>query len=323
MQNFSEIHALMKSDLVMMDEILVNRLDSNVDLISQMSQYIINSGGKRIRPLLLLLCARATNYKGDYHHSMAVVIELIHTATLLHDDVVDSSSIRRGHETANELWGNAPSVLVGDFLYSRAFEIMVEPNSMQIMKILSKATNQISEGEVLQLLSIKNSNVSQTEYFEVIERKTACLFKAACQIAGILAESNKNVINGLGSFGMHLGNAFQIIDDTLDYESNSSVIGKEVGDDLSEGKVTLPMIYALENTKGSEKATLSNAITNADSSNIDNIINILLSVNAFEYSRKVAKNESTKALKFLEVIPNSEYRSALQLLCELSLDRNS
>mgnify|MGYP000001971710 FL=1 len=323
MQNFSEIHALMKSDLVMMDEILVNRLDSNVDLISQMSQYIINSGGKRIRPLLLLLCARATNYKGDYHHSMAVVIELIHTATLLHDDVVDNSSIRRGHETANELWGNAPSVLVGDFLYSRAFEIMVEPNSMQIMKILSKATNQISEGEVLQLLSIKNANVSQTEYFEVIERKTACLFKAACQIAGILAESNKNVINGLGSFGMHLGNAFQIIDDTLDYESNSSVIGKEVGDDLSEGKVTLPMIYALENTKGSEKATLSNAITNADSSNIDNIVDILLSVNAFEYSRKIAKNESTKALKSLEVIPSSEYRSALQLLCELSLDRHS
>ena len=323
MQNFSEIHALMKSDLVMMDEILVNRLDSNVDLISQMSQYIINSGGKRIRPLLLLLCARATNYKGDYHYSMAVVIELIHTATLLHDDVVDDSSTRRGQETANELWGNAPSVLVGDFLYSRAFEIMVEPNSMQIMKILSKATNQISEGEVLQLLNIKNANVSQSEYFEVIERKTACLFKAACQIAGILSESDKDIINALGSFGMHLGNAFQIIDDTLDYESNSSVIGKEVGDDLSEGKVTLPMIYALENTKGSEKETLSNAITNADSSNIDNIVNILLSVNAFEYSRKVAKNESNLALKSLEIIPNSEYRSALKLLCELSLDRNS
>ena len=323
MQNFSEIHTLMKSDLVMTDEILVNRLDSNVDLISQMSQYIINSGGKRIRPLLLLLCARATNYKGDYHHSMAVVIELIHTATLLHDDVVDSSSIRRGHETANELWGNAPSVLVGDFLYSRAFEIMVEPNSMQIMKILSKATNQISEGEVLQLLNIKNANVSRSEYFEVIERKTACLFKAACQIAGILSESNKNIIDGLGSFGMHLGNAFQIIDDTLDYESDPSAIGKEVGDDLSEGKVTLPMIYALENTKGIEKVTLSNAIINADSSNIDNIVNILLSVNAFEYSRKVAKNESTKALKFLEVIPNSEYRCALELLCELSLDRSS
>ena len=323
MQKFSEIQALMKSDLEAMDEILVNRLDSNVDLISQMSQYIINSGGKRIRPLLLLLCARATNYKGDYHHSMAVVIELIHTATLLHDDVVDSSSTRRGQETANELWGNAPSVLVGDFLYSRAFEIMVEPNSMQIMKILSKATNQISEGEVLQLLNIKNAKVSESEYFEVIESKTACLFKAACQIAGILSESNQNTIGALGSFGMHLGNAFQIIDDTLDYESDSLVMGKEIGDDLSEGKVTLPMIYALENTKGSEKETLSHAIKNADSSNIDNIVDILLSVNAFEYSRKIAKNESTKALKSLEVIPSSEYRSALQLLCELSLDRHS
>ena len=323
MQKFSEIQALMKSDLEAMDEILVNRLDSNVDLINQMSQHIINSGGKRIRPLLLLMCARATNYKGDYHHSMAVVIELIHTATLLHDDVVDHSATRRGQETANELWGNAPSVLVGDFLYSRAFEIMVEPNSMQIMKILSKATNQISEGEVLQLLNIKNDKVSQTEYFEVIERKTACLFKAACQIAGILSESNQNIIDGLGSFGMHLGNAFQIIDDTLDYESDSLVMGKEIGDDLSEGKVTLPMIYALENTKGSEKETLSHAIKNADSSNIDNIVDILLSVNAFEYSRKIAKNESTKALKSLEVIPSSEYRSALQLLCELSLDRHS
>ena len=323
MQKFSEIQALMKSDLEAMDEILVNRLDSNVDLINQMSQHIINSGGKRIRPLLLLMCARATNYKGDYHHSMAVVIELIHTATLLHDDVVDHSATRRGQETANELWGNAPSVLVGDFLYSRAFEIMVEPNSMQIMKILSKATNQISEGEVLQLLNIKNAKVSESEYFEVIERKTACLFKAACQIAGILSESNQNTIGALGSFGMHLGNAFQIIDDTLDYESDSLVIGKEIGDDLSEGKVTLPMIYALENTKGSEKEILFSAIKNADSSNIDNIVDILISVNAFEYSRKIAKNESTKALKSLEAIPNSDYRSALELLCELSLNRLS
>ena len=323
MQKFSEIQALMKSDLEAMDEILVNRLDSNVDLINQMSQHIINSGGKRIRPLLLLMCARATNYKGDYHHSMAVVIELIHTATLLHDDVVDHSATRRGQETANELWGNAPSVLVGDFLYSRAFEIMVEPNSMQIMKILSKATNQISEGEVLQLLNIKNAKVSESDYFEVIERKTACLFKAACQIAGILSESNQNTIGALGSFGMHLGNAFQIIDDTLDYESDSLVMGKEIGDDLSEGKVTLPMIYALENTKGIEKEILSSAIKNADSSNIDNIVDILISVNAFGYSRKIAKNESTKALKFLKAIPNSDYRSALELLCELSLERLS
>ena len=323
MQNFSEIQTLMKSDLEMMDSILTKRLDSNVDLINQMSQYIINSGGKRIRPLLLLLCARATNYNGSDHYSMAVVIELIHTATLLHDDVVDASSTRRGQETSNEIWGNAPSVLVGDFLYSRAFEIMVEPNSMQIMKVLSKATNQISEGEVLQLLNIKNAKVSQSEYFEVIEEKTACLFKAACEIGGILAKSDIKTISALGIYGLHLGNAFQIIDDTLDYESDSSIIGKEIGDDLSEGKVTLPMIYALEKTSGNEKKILVNAITNADSSNIDSIVDILLSVKAFEYSRKIAKEQSLKALSSLNTIPESDYRSALKLLCELSLKRQS
>ncbi len=306
-----------------MDKILVNRLDTNVDLISQMSHYIINSGGKRIRPLLLLLCAKATDYDGDYHYSMAVVIELIHTATLLHDDVVDQSATRRGQETANELWGNAPSVLVGDFLYSRAFEIMVEPNSMAIMKILSKATNQISEGEVLQLLNIKNAKVTQSEYFQVIERKTACLFKAACQIAGILSGSSQNVIEALGSFGLYLGNAFQVIDDTLDYESNALIIGKEIGDDLSEGKVTLPMIYALEKTSGSEHKILSNAIQEADSSDIDKIVEILLSVDAFQYSRKIAREQSKKAIKALDLIPSSAYKSALRLLCEISLERNS
>ena len=323
MQNFTEIQALMKSELDLMNKILVDRLDSNVDLISQMSQYIINSGGKRIRPLLLLICAKATEYDGDYHYSMAVVIELIHTATLLHDDVVDQSATRRGQETANELWGNAPSVLVGDFLYSRAFEIMVEPNSMEIMRILSKATNQISEGEVLQLLNIKNANVTQAEYFKVIERKTACLFKAACQIAGILSSADQKVINAMGSFGMHLGNAFQIIDDTLDYESDSNIIGKEIGDDLSEGKVTLPMIYALEKTKKAENKILKDAIINADASHIDQIVKILLNVDAFQYSRDIAKIESNRALESIDYLPDSKYKTALKLLCELSLERNS
>ena len=323
MQNFTEIQALMKSELDLMNKILVDRLDSNVDLISQMSQYIINSGGKRIRPLLLLICAKATEYDGDYHYSMAVVIELIHTATLLHDDVVDQSETRRGKETANELWGNAPSVLVGDFLYSRAFEIMVEPNSMEIMRILSKATNQISEGEVLQLLNIKNANVTQAEYFKVIERKTACLFKAACQIAGILSSADQKVINAMGSFGMHLGNAFQIIDDTLDYESDSNIIGKEIGDDLSEGKVTLPMIYALEKTKKAENKILKDAIKNADASHIDQIVEILLNVDAFQYSRDIAKIESNRALESIDYLPDSKYKTALKLLCELSLERNS
>ena len=323
MQNFTEIQALMKSELDLMNKILVDRLDSNVDLISQMSQYIINSGGKRIRPLLLLICAKATEYDGDYHYSMAVVIELIHTATLLHDDVVDQSETRRGQETANELWGNAPSVLVGDFLYSRAFEIMVEPNSMEIMRILSKATNQISEGEVLQLLNIKNANVTQAEYFKVIERKTACLFKAACQIAGILSSADQKVINAMGSFGMHLGNAFQIIDNTLDYESDSNIIGKEIGDDLSEGKVTLPMIYALEKTKKAENKILKDAIKNADASHIDQIVEILLNVDAFQYSRDIAKIESNRALESIDYLPDSKYKTALKLLCELSLERNS
>ena len=323
MQNFIEIQALMKNELDQMNKILVNRLDSNVDLINQMSHYIINSGGKRIRPLLLLLCARATDYDGDYHYSMAVVIELIHTATLLHDDVVDQSTTRRGQETANELWGNAPSVLVGDFLYSRAFEIMVEPNSMEIMKILSKATNQISEGEVLQLLNIKNANVTQKEYYRVIERKTACLFKAACQIAGILSNSNQKVIEAMGKFGMHLGNAFQIIDDTLDYESDSNIIGKEVGDDLSEGKVTLPMIYALEKTTKSDKKILTDAIQNADASNINQVVEILMNVNAFQYSRDIANKESNMALESIDILPSSKYKTALKLLCKLSLERSS
>ena len=313
----------MKSELDLMNKILVARLDSDVDLINKMSHHIITSGGKRIRPLLLLLCAKATDYDGDYHYSMAVVIELIHTATLLHDDVVDQSTTRRGEDTANELWGNAPSVLVGDFLYSRAFEIMVEPNSMSIMKIMSKATNEISKGEVLQLLNIKNANVTQTEYFEVIERKTACLFKAACQIAGILSNSDQRIINAMGSFGMHLGNAFQVIDDTLDYESNTLIIGKEIGDDLSEGKVTLPMIYALEKTSGSKNKMLSNAIIQADSSNIESIVEILLNVDAFNYSRNIAREQSAKAIESLDLIPSSEYKSALRLLCELSLERNS
>ena len=323
MQNYSDIQTLMKSDMEKTDEVLIERLNSNVGLINQMSHYIIASGGKRLRPLLLLLSARATNYKGKDHHAMAVVIELIHTATLLHDDVVDESTTRRGQDTSNELWGNAPSVLVGDFLYSRAFEIMVEPNSMAIMKILSKTTNQIAEGEVLQLLNIKNTNVSQTEYFNVIEQKTACLFEAACKIGALLSDSSKKTINSLGDFGFHLGKSFQIIDDALDYESDPITIGKEVGDDLSEGKITLPMIYALEKTSGAENKILKNAIKTADSSNIDNIVNILCGVNAFEFTRQIAQNESQQALKSLEDIPDSEYRSALKLLCELSMNRAS
>ena len=323
MQNFSQIQTLMQADLAKTDEILIDRLNSDVALINQMSHYIISSGGKRLRPLLLLLCARVTNYQGEHHHAMAVVIELIHTATLLHDDVVDESATRRGQETANELWGNAASVLVGDFLYSRAFEIMVEPDSMAIMRLLSEATNNIAQGEVLQLLNIKNADVTQEQYFTVIERKTACLFEAACKIGGMLSNSKSETIDTLGQFGLHLGNAFQIIDDVLDYESDSETMGKEVGNDLAEGKTTLPMIYALEQTSGAEHAMLRDAIESADTSNIDGIINILVKVNAFDFTRGAAESESQKATDALNALPESNYRSALGLLCELSLKRTS
>ena len=323
MQNFGQIRDLMKVDMKKVDDILTSRLDTDVDLINQMSHHIVTSGGKRLRPLLLLLCAKATNYEGKHHYPLAVVIELIHTATLLHDDVVDGSNTRRGRDSANEIWGNAASVLVGDFLYSRAFEIMVEPDSMQIMRILSKATNMIAEGEVMQLLNIRNIGISQSDYYGVIERKTACLFKAACQIGAILSNTSKSTVKALGDYGLHLGNAFQVIDDVLDYESSTEIIGKEVGDDLAEGKITLPMIYALEKTSGAKNKLLKTAIKTSDTSNINDIVSILNDVKAFEFTRLIAKNESNKAKKSLEDIPKSDYQEALSLLCELSLNRKS
>ena len=299
---------------------------SDVPLLNRITHYVVKRKGKQMRPMFVFLTAKiiSSNEKiNEKVYRAASIIELIHTATLIHDDVVDSSDKRRGFFSLNALWKNKIAVLVGDFLYSRAFEIMVEPNSMEIMNILSKATNQISEGEVLQLLNIKNANVTQAEYFKVIERKTACLFKAACQIAGILSSADQKVINAMGSFGMHLGNAFQIIDDTLDYESDSNIIGKEIGDDLSEGKVTLRMIYALEKTKKAENKILKDAIKNADASHIDQIVEILLNVDAFQYSRDIAKIESNRALESIDYLPDSKYKTALKLLCELSLERNS
>ena len=323
MKDFDDIQTLLKDDLAQTDALLHSRLSSNVALINQVSSYIISAGGKRLRPLLLLLCARATHYQGEHHRLMAVVIELIHTATLLHDDIVDESSTRRGKNTANEVWGNAASVLVGDFLYSRSFEMMVEPGSMKIMQILSKATNEIAQGEVLQLLNCKNSALRQAEYYQVIERKTVILFQAATQIGGILSKVNNTQEQALKDYGLHLGNAFQIIDDVLDYESDSDTMGKEVGDDLSEGKTTLPMIYALANTSGADKQLLEDAINNADNTKITKVVQILQSVDAFEYTRKQAKKSADLAKASLDSIDQSPYKDALILLCDLSLARKS
>ena len=323
MQNFEDIQNLIRSDIQQTDQVLIDHLSSDVALINQMSQYIIGAGGKRLRPLLLLLSARATNYQGDHHHLMAVVIELIHTATLLHDDIVDESNTRRGKDTANEVWGNAASVLVGDFLYSRAFEMMVKPNSMRIMTLLSKATNEIAQGEVMQLLNCQNPALNEDEYYRVIERKTAVLFQAATQIGAILSNVDDKQESALKDYGLHLGNAFQIIDDVLDYESDFETMGKEVGDDLSEGKTTLPMIYAIENTAGEEQALLISAIENADNSKIKEIIRILQSVNAFDYTRQKAQESANLAKKALDALPDSDYKTAMILLCDLSLVRKS
>ena len=323
MQNFEDIQNLIQEDLTQTDQVLIEHLSSDVALINQMSHYIIGAGGKRLRPLLLLLCARASNYQGQHHHLMAVVIELIHTATLLHDDIVDESSTRRGKDTANEVWGNAASVLVGDFLYSRAFELMVEPGSMRIMQILSKATNEIAQGEVMQLLNCQNSDLTESEYYQVIERKTAVLFQAATQIGGVLAGANPEQEEALRQYGLHLGNAFQIIDDVLDYESDTQTMGKEVGDDLSEGKTTMPMIYAMEHANESEQQLLKQAIDNADTTQIDQVIKILNKVGAFDYTRAQAQKSADLAKAQLSALDDSEFKQALELLCELSLKRKS
>ena len=323
MKNFEDIQKLVQDDITKTDQVLIDHLSSDVALINQMSGYIIGAGGKRLRPLLLLLCARATNYQGEHHHLMAVVIELIHTATLLHDDIVDESNTRRGKDTANEVWGNAASVLVGDFLYSRAFEMMVKPDSMRIMTLLSKATNEIAQGEVMQLLNCQNSALTEKEYYKVIERKTAVLFQAATQIGAILSDTDEAQELALKNYGLHLGNAFQIIDDVLDYESDFETMGKEVGDDLAEGKTTLPMIYAIENTAGEQRDLLINAIENADNTQIDKIVNILSSVNAFDYTRQKAQESANLAKQSLSTLQDSNYKEAMILLCDLSLARKS
>ncbi len=323
MNNYSDIQELLKVDLQKTDKALISSLSSNVALINTMSNYIISAGGKRIRPLLLLLSARATKYNGEQHHIMAVVIELIHTATLLHDDIVDESRTRRGRNTANEVWGNAASVLVGDFLYSRAFELMVEIDSMSIMKIMSKVTNNIAEGEVMQLLNCHNPKLSESEYFQVIENKTACLFKASTQIGAILSGADKAFESALKDYGLHLGNAFQIVDDILDFESDVETMGKEIGDDLSEGKTTLPMIYALKHTSGKEHEILVGAIENRDNVGVDKVINILKNTGAFEYARGKAKESADLARTAIKDLPESSYKKALILLCDLSLQRDS
>jgi len=323
MKNFSDIQNLVREDIKAVDDLLINRLESEVALINQVSSYIINAGGKRIRPLLVILVSKALGYQGINHHVMAAVIELIHTATLIHDDIVDESEVRRGTETPNQVWGNAASVLVGDFIYSRAFEIMVEPNSMEIMKVLSKATNAIAEGEVLQLLNIGNKELKEADYLKVIEKKTACLFQAATQIAAIISDSDSSIQNQMKSFGLHLGNAFQIVDDVLDYQSDEELLGKRIGDDLSEGKMTLPLIHSLSNSSKVTNKKLRDIVSNNNVEEIDTVLEIFQETGSIDYTINRAKEISKKAKQCLVNLNNSAYENALSLLCDISVERIS
>lgn len=318
----SEIKSLLKPEIDKTDHLIATQLHSDVVLINQIGQYIIHAGGKRLRPLLTLLCSKALNYKGENHYTLAAIIEFIHTATLLHDDVVDESDLRRGEKTANNVFGNAASVLTGDFLYSRSFQMMVGINNMSVMNVLADATNKISEGEVLQLLNCNNPDTTEDDYFNVIYCKTAKLFEAACQLSAIINDSDSQVQKALADYGKYLGNAFQLADDILDYTSSAEQMGKNIGDDIAEGKPTLPLIYALKHGDNRQKTLLEEAIKNADTSHIDEIIDIVRSSGGIEYTLSAAEKAYQKAIDTLSFLESSEYKQALIALCELAVNRN-
>ncbi|MET0100809.1 MAG: octaprenyl diphosphate synthase [Sedimenticola sp.] len=321
--DISAIRDLTSDDMEAVNNLILNRLQSDVVLINQIGHYIVNSGGKRLRPMIVLLAARTLGYQGDQHIDLAAVIEFIHTATLLHDDVVDGSDMRRNRDTANAVWGNAASVLVGDFLYSRSFEMMVDVNNMRVMEILSTATNRIAEGEVLQLLNCNDPDTSEEKYREVILRKTATLFEAGAQLGAVLNDATEEEEQALAAYGLHLGIAFQIIDDALDYSSSGEEIGKNIGDDLEEGKPTLPLIRAMEVGSPEQRSALREAIEKGGREYIDVVMEAIESTDAIEYTSRLAVEEADKAKAALEILPPSSYRSALAALADFSVRRRN
>ncbi len=312
---------LTQGDMAGVDGVIQTRLQSEVVLINQLGHYIISSGGKRLRPLLVLLTAKAFGYTGTKHIDIAAIIEFIHTATLLHDDVVDGSEMRRGQQTANNIWGNEASVLVGDFLYSRAFEMMVEIKNMRVMEILAHATNTIAEGEVLQLLNCHDADTTEERYLEVIRSKTAKLFEAATQLGAVISNRPEAEETALAAYGMHLGTAFQLVDDVLDYSSSSEEIGKNIGDDLAEGKPTLPLIYAMRHGNSEQAQVIRNAIENGGREQIDAVIEAVHSTGAIAYTAQLAQDEAKLAVDTITNIAPNEYKDALLLLAEFSVNR--
>ena len=315
------LRAFIADDLHAVDEVIRHRLHSEVVLIRQIADYIIGGGGKRLRPVLLILAARAWGYEGRHHHELAAVIEFIHTATLLHDDVVDQSALRRGRSTANSLFGNAAAVLVGDFVYSRAFQMMVSVESMKVLRVLADATNVIAEGEVLQLMNCHNADLDEQGYLQVIRYKTAKLFEAATRLGAILGEAGDEAEDAMAAYGAHLGTAFQLIDDVLDYSGDHAVIGKNVGDDLAEGKATLPLIYAMKHGTREQASLVRRAIECGGLDDLDAVLESIRASGALEYARAQAQSESRTACASLTVLPESSYRDYLLQLADFAVTR--
>lgn len=319
--DFAGVRALAADDMREVDALIRHRLSSDVVLINQIADHIIASGGKRLRPMLHVLAARAAGYQGTEHAKLAAIIEFIHTSTLLHDDVVDESDMRRGRKTANAVWGNAASVLVGDFLYSRSFQLMVELDDMRIMRILADTTNTIAEGEVLQLLNIGNADVNEAAYLAVIERKTAVLFAAATELGGVLGGLSDAQTQALRRYGMELGYAFQIADDLLDYVSDAETLGKNIGDDLAEGKPTLPLIYAMQAADAQQLATLRQAVEQGGLESLDDIIHAIRQSGALERTHATAVTHAQAAHEALASLPLSPQRDALAALADYAVER--
>jgi len=321
--DIESVRLIAADDMTAVDRLIQARLSSDVVLINQLGSYIINSGGKRLRPMLVVLSARANGYQGTHHTQLAAVIEFIHTATLLHDDVVDASELRRGRNTANSIWGNEASVLVGDFLYSRAFEMMVELDRMSVMAIMASTTNLIAAGEVMQLLNVHEPDVSEEQYLEVIYRKTGTLFEAGCRLGAILSEADEETTNHMAEFGRHLGNAFQLVDDALDYDGDVEATGKNIGDDLAEGKATMPLIYAMRTGTEAQRELLRAVIRDGGRERIDDVHEAIEKTGAIAYTRRLARDEANKAKANLSCLPDSDYKEALAALADFSVERAS
>ena len=319
---FADVQALASADMQAVNALIRTRLASDVVLVNQVAEHIVGGGGKRLRPLLHLVAAQAAGYRGRDHITLAAVIEFIHTATLLHDDVVDESDLRRGRKTANAVWGNAASVLVGDFLYSRAFQMMVELDRMRVMQILADTTNRIAEGEVLQLLNIGNPETGEQAYLDVIERKTAVLFSAATRLGAVLAGLSRDEEDALARYGLDLGFAFQIADDVLDYASDAGTLGKNVGDDLAEGKPTLPLIRAIANSEPAQAERLRQAIRDGGRDALGDVLAAIGATGALEYARDRAHAYARSARDALDALPRSDARDALGVLADYAIDRS-